>query len=171
MFRNISLAALFLFFFRSTSLAAILFGLWMLLSGHYTTLLLIIGGISAVFVVAIGARMGVIDREGHPIRSAFGALFYWPWLLWQILRANLDVSRRILSSPRAIDPELFMVRASQKSQLGQVIYANSITLTPGTVTIEVENGEFLIHALDRSHADEIRSGRMDRLVYSIEGSK
>ena len=155
--------------FHAISLAAVLYGLWLLLSGHYTPLLLSIGGICAVFVVVIATRMDVVDHEGHPVRHVFRLLVYWPWLLWQILWANVDVARRILSPSLPIQPELFIVRASQRSELGQVIYANSITLTPGTVTVEEETGEFVVHALSRSAAEEIRGGQMDRKVTAIEG--
>ena len=155
--------------FHAISLATVLYGLWLLLSGHYTTMLMIIGGICAVFVVAIAIRMDVVDHESHPVRLGFRVFGYWRWLIWQIFWTNLDVARRILSPSLPIQPELFVVRTSQRSELGQVIYANSITLTPGTVTIEEKNGELIVHALTRSSAEEIRSGKMDRKVSAIEG--
>lgn len=156
---------------HAISLAAVLFGLWLLLSGHFTTLLLSLGGVSAILVVVIAARMDVVDHEGHPIRLGLRALTYWPWLALQIVVSNIDVARRILSPSRPIQPEVFTLRAHQRTDLGQVIFANSITLTPGTVTVECENGELIIHALTREAADELRKGRMNRLVAAFEGQK
>ena len=154
---------------HAISLAAVLYGLWLLLSGHFTTLLLSLGGASAILVVIIAARMDVVDHEGHPIRLGFRAFTYWPWLAWRIVVSNVDVARSILSPWRPIRPEVFTLRAHQRTELGQVIFANSITLTPGTVTIECENGELIVHALTREAADDLRKGRMNRLVAAFEG--
>ena len=154
---------------HAISLAAILFGLWLLLSGHYTPLLIGIGGASAIFAVVVALRMDVVDHEGHPLRLGLRVLGYWPWLLWQILRANLDVSRAILSPSLPISPETFPYRAGQKTELGQVVFANSITLTPGTVTVAEEDGELVVHALTGHGADDIRGGEMDRRVTALEG--
>ncbi|MDA0654177.1 MAG: Na+/H+ antiporter subunit E [Proteobacteria bacterium] len=154
---------------HAISLAAILFGIWLLLSGHYTPLLLGIGGLSAILAVVVAFRMDVVDHEGHPLRLGLRILAYWPWLAWQIVRANLDVSRTILSPSLPISPEAFPFRSGQQTELAQVIFANSITLTPGTVTVAEENGELVVHALTRQGADDIRSGAMDRKVTALEG--
>lgn len=156
---------------HATSLSAVLFGVWLLLSGHYTPLLLGLGGVSALLVVAISLRMDVVDHEGHPLHLGLRILWYWPWLMVQVLRANVDVARRVLSPSLPISPRMFKVRATQRTDLGRVIYANSITLTPGTVSVELEGSVILVHALTAEAAEDLREGTMNRLVVGVEGHK
>ncbi|MDX1655299.1 MAG: Na+/H+ antiporter subunit E, partial [Candidatus Competibacteraceae bacterium] len=116
---------------HAISLGLSCFILWLLLSGHYTPLLLCFGLASCLLVVVVARRMEVVDREGHPVHLGLGLLRYWPWLLKEIITANVQVMRCILK-PQLIDPQVIQVRPGQRSDLGRVIYANSITLTPGT---------------------------------------
>ena len=154
---------------RSLSLGATLFGLWLLLSGHFEPLLLILGLASVALVVWIARRMDVIDHEGHPIGLTPRILLYWPWLIWEIVKANIDVMRRILDPALPISPTVVRVPASQKTELGTVIYANSITLTPGTVTIDLEGNDLIVHAFSEDGAIALESGEMDRRVTAVEG--
>jgi multicomponent Na+:H+ antiporter subunit E len=156
---------------HAISLSAVLFGVWLLLSGHYTPLLLGLGGVSTLLVVAISLRMDVVDHEGHPLHLGLRILWYWPWLIVQVLRANVDVARRVLSPSLPISPRMFKVRATQRTDLGRVIYANSITLTPGTVSVELEGSVILVHALTAEAAEDLREGTMNRLVVGVEGHK
>ncbi len=143
--------------------------LWLLLSGHYTQTLLIIGACSAVFVVYIARRMEVVDHEGHPIHLRMRLLsLYWLWLLKAIVLANIDVCRRILTRDMPISPRVIKVRCTQKRDLGRVIYANSITLTPGTVSINVDRDIIEVHALTAQSAAALETGEMDRRVTLIE---
>ena len=114
-------------------------------------------------------RMDVIDREGLPIHLGWRILTYWVWLAVEIVKASLDVARRILDPKLPIHPVLIRLPASQKSELGLVIYANSITLTPGTVSVQVEVGEILVHAIAEEPAEALRQGDMDRRVSAVEG--
>ena len=154
---------------HSLSLGAVLFIVWLLLSGHYEPLTLSFGVFSCALVVVITQRMDVIDREGHPIHLTWNALTYWPWLLWEIAKANVDVGRRVLSPDMPISPTMIRVKTSQKSDLGRVIYANSITLTPGTIAVDVTGGEILVHALSREAARDLEEGAMDRRVARMTG--
>jgi multicomponent Na+:H+ antiporter subunit E len=153
------------------SLTLVLFALWLLLSGHYVPLLLGLGALSALLVVTIALRMDVLDREGHPIHLRPKALLYWPWLGWEIVKSNVDVARRILSPTLPISPTVIRLKASQKSELGKVIYANSITLTPGTVSIDIDGDKIEVHALTREAAQALRTGDMDRRVTRFEGDE
>ena len=153
---------------HAISLASVLFGLWLLLSGHFTPGLVLLGAVSALFVLVIALRMDVVDDEGHPARLGPRVFLYWPWLLWQIVRGNFEVARCIFSPRLSIQPRNLVLRASQKTDIGRVIYANSITLTPGTVTVEIEAGELLVHALTASAAQSLRKGGMDRRVSDLE---
>ena len=153
---------------RTLSLFIFLFLSWLLLSGNYKALLLGLGVLSCLVVVAVCRRMKIVDPEGHPIHLIPGLLRYMPWFLWAVIKSNIDVARRILHPRLPIAPRVIRVEASQKTHLGQVIYANSITLTPGTVAVETDEGTIDVHALTRESAEEVRSGDMDRRVTDIE---
>lgn len=154
---------------HALSLGLALLALWLMLSGMFVTLLVVFGIASSVLVVWIALRMDVVDHEGHPIHIRTGRwLRYMLWLVWQIVLSNLDVTRRILSPGLPISPTVRRLRASQRTDLGLVIYANSITLTPGTVTIDVEGGEVEVHALSREGIADLESGEMDRRVRALE---
>ena len=151
------------------SLGLALGATWLVWSGHYTGLLLSLGFVSVVGVLAICSRMRLLDREVVPIDILTRLPFFIPWLLWEILKANLDVARRILDPRLPIDPQIIRVRAGQHHDLGRVIYANSITLTPGTVSMSIQDDEIAVHALTQSAADDLATGEMDRRVTSLEG--
>lgn len=157
---------------RRTSLAIALFLFWLLLSGHYTPFLMAAGLASSLLIVWFSDRlMSVLDREGHPIHLTVSALSYWPWLLWEMAKSAWDVSKRILHPSLPISPVLVRVKASQQGAAGRVTYANSITLTPGTITLELEGDNLLVHALTREGAESLLGGDMDRRVCRFEGSR
>jgi multicomponent Na+:H+ antiporter subunit E len=154
---------------RTLSLGSVLLIAWLLLSGHFEPMMIGFGIASCVVVVIITLRMEVIDHEGHPIHLSWGALTYWPWLMAEIVKANWDVAKRVLAPTPDISPTMVRVHASQKSDLGQVIYANSITLTPGTISVDVGDGVILVHSLTRAGARSLEEGEMDRRVTRMTG--
>lgn len=147
----------------------LLFLTWLLLSGYFQPFLLSLGVASCVLVVFIALRMDVADREAHPIHLSLRIIGYWFWLLKEIWLAAIDVTKRVLSPKPDISPVLIELQTSQKTELGQVIYANSITLTPGTFTIRVFDNQILVHALSREAAAALAEGEMDRRVTNVEG--
>jgi multicomponent Na+:H+ antiporter subunit E len=154
---------------HTVSLVLTLSVLWLLLSGHFSDpLLMVLGLASVILVVVIVRRMDVLDHEGHPVHLGPRALLYWPWLLKEIVLANIDVGKAILGWRVPVAPTVFQVRASQRSELGRVIYANSITLTPGTVTIAVDDDRLTVHALTPGAVEGLEGGEMDRRVSRIE---
>jgi multicomponent Na+:H+ antiporter subunit E len=155
--------------FHAISLWVMLFGTWILLSGHFDPLLLGLGALSAAAVVGIALRMEAVDHEGHPIHLAWKAPVYWAWLAWAIVKSNIDVTRRILTPSLPIDPCVIKVRAHQKDELGRAVYANWITLTPGTVSMDVAGREITVHALSTDGVEELQSGRMDRRASRLVG--
>lgn len=151
------------------SLGFVLFALWVLLSGYFEPMLLGLGVFSCVFVVLIALRMDLVDREWRPIHLLFGrVLRYWPWLIWEIIWSNVDVVRRILHPRLPISPTLIWVKASQRTDIGRVTYANSITITPGTLAMKLEGDQILVHALSRDGAEALAAGEMDRRVTLLE---
>ena len=154
----------------AAGLYVILFGIWLLWSGHYTPLLISFGLASCALVVLLAWRMGIVDGEGFPIRLAPRILRYLPWLAVEVIKSNLELARRVLSPRLPIGPEIVRLTASQKTDLGRATYANSITLTPSTVTIEAESdGTFVVHAISPESAADLRGGEMDRQVTRMEG--
>ncbi len=157
--------------FYSVSAFVALFVFWLLLSGFYTPFFIGFGAVSALGVLLFAHRMDVIDHEGHPTHLGWRALFsYWPWLLKEIVVSAWDVSRRVLDPRLPISPTLVRFKPSQTTELGLVIHANSITLTPGTITVEVEHGEMLVHALSAEGGADLAGSEMDRRVTTLEGS-
>jgi multicomponent Na+:H+ antiporter subunit E len=154
---------------RWLSLAAVLFAFWLALSGHYTVMLVTAGLVSTAVCVFSAVRMRVLDREGHPIELLPGAVTYYPWLLREIVKSAWGVTKIILHPALPISPTMTVVDASQKSAAGLATYANSITLTPGTVTAGVNGNKFTVHALVREGALDVEDGGMDRRVTAFEG--
>ena len=149
---------------RNLSFALFLFGLWVLLSGHFDSLLLGLGLASTLLTVFLALRMGVVDRESHPIHLGGRLLRFHGFLIREITMANLDVIRHILRNGKAISPQMFELPLPQRSNLGRVVYANSITLTPGTVTVSLNKDQVLVHALSKEGADDLRTGRLAQAV-------
>ena len=154
----------------STAIVLLLF--WLVMSGIYTTFLITAGVIFSVLVALFCAkRLGVVDREGHPIHLVVSAITYWPWLVWQIILSAWTVSRIILSPSLPISPTLVRVKAPQKTDVGKVMYANSITLTPGTISADLDGDEILVHALTKDGAADLVEGAMGRRVARFEGAQ
>lgn len=154
---------------HAVTLGLVLFASWLLMSGIFEPLILILGVISCGVVVVIAMRMDVIDHEAVPVHLSFRILLYWPWLFWEILKANWDVTKRVLGIAN-ISPTMVRIKATQKSDLGLVIFANSITLTPGTISIDVEkDGHILVHAISKQGTEGLEGGDMDRRVSEMEG--
>jgi len=157
---------------RNLILFAVLFGSWLLMSGHYTPLLVGLGVVSCGLATFMADRIGGSDEEGLPLHMMARLPAYLLWLLKEIVMSNIATGRLILSGRAR--PVLFTTPASQGTAAGIVTYANSITLTPGTVTIEVEQdgkeARFLVHAVDPALAADVESGEMDRRVTALESA-
>lgn len=149
---------------HAASLTLTLFILWLLLSGHYNVLLISLGLLSSLLTVVLALRMDVIDHESHPLHLRRQLPRYWVFLSREVILANLDVARRILTPGKSFSPQLRQLPLPQKTALGQVIYANSITLTPGTVTVQLGIDSIRIHALSREAADDLQTGRMAQAI-------
>ncbi|MBU0752843.1 MAG: Na+/H+ antiporter subunit E [Gammaproteobacteria bacterium] len=155
---------------RSLSLFLFLSVFWLLLSGMPLPFLLAAGVGSALAVVWFAHRLDVIDHEGHPAHLVWHAMLsYWPWLLKEIAVSGWQVTRVVLDPRLPISPTLVRMRPSQTTDVGLVTHANSITLTPGTISLEVGSDEFLVHALTRDGAAGVqRGGAMDLRVRALE---
>ena len=153
---------------RTVLLFVALAAVWLVLSGHYNGLLLTLGFLSCVATVYVASRLTVIDSESVPVHMGLLLPGYWLWLIGEIVKANIDVTRRIMHPALPIDPRLFEIPSSQTSDLGRVIYANSITLTPGTISTDVREGTIQVHARSEQGERDLRNGTMDRKVTALE---
>ena len=144
-------------------------GLWLLLSGVYKPLVIIFGLCSVFLVIYITVRMNRVDD--HQIKvdlNIYKTMKYIFWLFGEIVKSNIAVAKVLLARRVSINQKFLTIPFSQKTELAQVIYANSITLTPGTVTIEVENRALLVHALNETDGTNDDLLKMDEQVSRIE---
>ncbi len=143
--------------------------LWLLLSGHYTPLLLGLGSISIILVTIISLRMNLIVYHQPEIGlQILNFIPYGFWLLVEILKSNIDVCKRILNPSLPINPSLITIKASQRSELATVAFANSITLTPGTIAIDVNGNMIEVHSLADVGIEGLETDEMNKRVKQAE---
>jgi multicomponent Na+:H+ antiporter subunit E len=145
-----------------------LVGFWLVLSGHYEPLILFFGVLSCLLVTYLAWRMDREDRYLFHIRLTWRLLAYILWLIKEIFRANVAVTRIILDPKLPISPIMVPFRARMKTDLYRVIYANSITLTPGTITTGTEGDVLRIHALTWHDVDGREEDEMEERVCAME---
>jgi multicomponent Na+:H+ antiporter subunit E len=154
----------------------ILFAFWLLLSGRYQAKYIILGAISAALVTFLtndlfyvvlqrGERLGV--KPGQVLRQIWRFLLYIPWLLIQIVLANVQVACIVLNPKMPIEPGLLLFRTKMRKGIAQVTLANSITLTPGTITASLEDGNYIIHNLKPPLASSLVDGTMQNKVAHV----
>ena len=143
---------------------------WLLMSGHYNGLLISLGFVSVTFCVWLSYAIKAVDEEGLPTHIFARLPSYLFWLFGEIIKSNFATAKFILNGRS--DPEIFSVTATQNSAAGIATYANSITLTPGTVTMDIDEDaakdQFLVHALHSDFGKDVRSNDMDRRVTALE---
>jgi multicomponent Na+:H+ antiporter subunit E len=155
---------------RFISLSIFLLVFWLGLSGHYTPFLIGAGIGCTLLCVLAAIRLRVFDAEGHPVELFGRAVTYVPWLLKEIAKAGWAVTKVIVHPKLPISPTMTVVRASQRTTVGVATYANSITLTPGTITVGVNGNDLVVHALENAGALDLEGGGMDRRVRQYEGT-
>lgn len=146
------------------TLTVLLAAAWLLWSGLYKPLLLGLGAFSCLLVVYLVRRMDLIDRDVFPLHPGIGLVGYWAWLLKEIVKSNLDVARIVLTPSLPISPTLVEIEAQPTSEFGRVLLGNSITLTPGTVTLDIYDDRLLVHALTEQGAATLKEGVMNGRV-------
>jgi len=153
---------------KTVVLGVSLFIFWLVLSGHYTPFLLAMGVLSVLLVLALIRRMDVVDAETVPLHLRAWLPVYWAWLAVEVVKSSLAICRIILGRKSDIAQSFILVPISQQSEMARVIFANSITLTPGTVTVESEDRRFIVHAINDAAADKGALAEMDRRVSAVE---
>jgi multicomponent Na+:H+ antiporter subunit E len=147
---------------------SILFGLWLILSGQFDPFHITLGVISCLIVTVFSGDL--LFAESRPtglVRHGLRVLGYVPWLLYQILLANFHLLY-LVCHPRMmelIDPRIIRFQSRLKDELPLVIFANSITLTPGTITVYVSvDGDFQVHAIDRKSGEPLPGEMETRII-------
>ena len=156
---------------RAVASVSILFAFWIVLSGFFTPFLLGAGVGSSIAVAWLLQRMKVADDESLPMHLVPRALRYWPWLIKEVAKSAWDVTKLVVHPSMPIEPSLVRFRPSQRTPVGLCTHANSITLTPGTITVDIGADGFLVHALTAAGAEGVSGGDMDRRVTRFEGPR
>ena len=152
---------------RYAILAAVLMLAWVLWSGYLKPLLLGLGVFSSILVVYLDYRMRLKDTHFLDGRFLLRLVRYWGWLAREVLRSSLDVTRVVLSPGLPISPTVAEFETRCKVATDRALLGNSITLTPGTLTIQITDGHFVVHALTQAGASDVLGGEMDRRVAAL----
>lgn len=144
--------------------SAVLVVFWILLSGHFSALLLGLGALSVALVTLIVHRMDRIDGEPGVVFPGAGMLAYSAWLLGCVVRSNIDLARRIWNPALPVQISWERLDIGKLSSLEKTLYANSITLTPGTLTTDIHDNHFMIHSLFREGIEDLRGGEMENRI-------
>jgi multicomponent Na+:H+ antiporter subunit E len=142
---------------------------WLLFSGLYKPLLLGLGAFSCALVVYVALRMRLLDDSFFTLRLCVRLLGYWGWLAKEIVKSSFEVTRAVLSPGLPISPTVAELDSISRHPVDVAIFGNSITLTPGTLTIRIRDGRLIVHALTREGADALLDGEMNRRVGALRG--
>jgi multicomponent Na+:H+ antiporter subunit E len=154
---------------RSTTAGALFAATWLLWSGHYVPLLLVLGGASVGLVLMVARRTGFFDPDVYSLHLGPRLPAFWLWLIKEIVVSNLNVARIVLRRRLEIEPTWVTVDASHLPAAAQATLANAITLTPGTLSVDIVRGRIEVHCLTREIADDLRGGEMLRRATALTG--
>jgi multicomponent Na+:H+ antiporter subunit E len=154
---------------HTVGLAVVLAAFWLVLSGHYNPMMLGFAAASVALVLWLARRMDIVDHEGRPLALGGRAPLFWGWLSGQMLLSSWDVTRRIWTGRPAVRPVMGRIDAADMSDVVRVTYANSITLTPGTLSVAVHDDHIEIHALDETLVRDLQGGAMAGRARRIGG--
>jgi multicomponent Na+:H+ antiporter subunit E len=153
--------------FRILLLAILLAMAWLFWSGLFKPLLIGFGVFSCMLTLYLAARMRYFHNETFALHFGVRLIGYWIWLAGEIVKSSLDVARIVLHPKLPISPRVVDIKPSAAHPVFHVLLANSITLTPGTLSLDVYNGIIKVHALTEAGAEDLMSGEMDRRVSAL----
>jgi multicomponent Na+:H+ antiporter subunit E len=148
--------------------SVVLFSLWLLLSGHFDALLLSLGALSCVFVAWISEKLGLFNSDFSTLKLNFKLPTFLPWFFIEVVKSNLDVSYRILHPKLPIEPNVMKLDTSQHGDLATAVYANCITLTPGTYSLNLDANSIEVHSLTKALAEDLQTGEMSKRISALE---
>ena len=152
---------------RMLLLALVLMATWLLWSGFFKPLLIGLGVLSCALTLYLVRRMDYFTREAFSLHYDFRLLRFWVWLGREIVLSSLQVARVVLRRRIEVEPILIDINAGNLSTVDQVLLGNSITLTPGTLTLDVHEGRLRVHALTAEGAAALEEGEMQRRVAAL----
>ena len=148
--------------------ALILFAFWILLSGQFDSFHLTLGAVCSIIVAYLYHDLLFANvRVGDMRVVAWRFISYIPWLLYQIFMSNIHVASLVLRPKMPIDPQVLTFKTKLETDIACVTLANSITLTPGTITMDIRDGVYYVHALSKKVADDLKAGEMEDRVAHI----
>lgn len=147
---------------RIASTSALFAATWLLWSGHYAPLTIALGGLSCALVLLLAIRAGFFDKDVYALHLGGRLPRFWGWLLLEIVKGNVNVARIVLHRRLPISPTVVTIDASDLPEVVQSTLANAITLTPGTLTVDVDAGIIEVHCLTREAATDLGTGEMLR---------
>ena len=145
---------------RMLPLVLLLAAFWLVLSGHFDPLTLALGGVAVSVVCAMAWRAELQPHPGLTLRFMVRLPRFFLWLAGQVLLSSLTVVRIVWSPRRVLRPVVASTPAQDLPELTQVTYANAITLTPGTLSLDVSDKLIRVHSLQQGDIDELRKGTM-----------
>lgn len=155
---------------HSVLLFVSLLAFYVVLSGQIASSFLMGAGVVACLgVTLLCKRLGIVDDEGVPYRWWWGTVKYIPWLGWQIVLSSIYVFKLVWRRQIDIQPRMIVIKHDLRTAYGVATYMNSITLTPGTVTVDIGKDELLIHCITKAVADDLMGGEMHRRILELEG--
>lgn len=148
-------------------LSVLLVAAWLLWSGLFKPLLLVFGALSCTLVLIVAYRAHLFDRGVFDLRLMGRLIRFWGWLGREVVRSSLEVTRAVLSPRLQISPAVAEFDSLCEHPVDRVILGNSITLTPGTLTLRIIGQRFTVHALTEQGAQDILRGEMDRRISNL----
>lgn len=152
---------------RSAVTALLFATTWLIWSGHYSPLLLVLGALSCAAVLVLARRTGFFSNDVFTLHLAARLPRFWLWLFRELVRANFAVARVVLSRHMPMEPTMISIDASRLPPPAQATLANSITLTPGTVCHNINRGLIEVHCLTRANAEDLQKGEMLRRISEL----
>lgn len=145
--------------FIANSLA--LYSVWLMISGKYDLAHLVLGIMVSCGVAWLNTGYPHSPFHNFPwVRQ----ILYAPWLFLRIIESSLHLTKLILSPSLPIKPKFITYRSHLKQQGAIVLLGNSLTLTPGTITVEINGNQLLVHSIDEASCEDLTSGRMERKI-------
>jgi multicomponent Na+:H+ antiporter subunit E len=152
---------------RMAVLAVLLAVSWLLWSGLFKPLLLALGAFSCLLVLYLARRMHLFEHDVLSLRYTGRLVRFWGWLAREVIRSSLEVTRVVLSPRLPISPTVAEFDSRCEHPVDRTILGNSITLTPGTLTLRINDRHFIVHALTADGAQDVTDGEMDRRVSAL----
>ena len=142
--------------------------LWISLSGYLNALQLGLGLVSSVAVIWLTIRLKLLTFDGVRLALLPKYPLYLLWLIREIIWSNLLVARIVLSPRMPLNRQIILTKPKQRSDMATTIYANSITLTPGTVTVDITEDGLSVHSLAKVFADSVLANEMNNRIAGLE---